>query len=165
MTAEEKQPVELISSFHDRAEKFDQEMKWKVCQFCREEWTKLKLCSFYWNGKKDMDSMCVRCAETVRSINGVAEKYPIPEIEIDMSFNGISKHSFYLKGRMFIEFLDRNRIARLKFLNLVILIESVGTNLRTTVGEDNPIHFNNILQSWSFVEKCVSSFRSPESLA
>lgn len=143
-------------------EEFERSHNWAVCPSCKEEWTKLKTCRFFWNGRWTEDNLCVQCAETPKSIREIARRYPIPEFEIKTGYYGPAVAYSKIGGEQSQETMWRNQYASLKFQNLFIGITATpGGPVLVKIGEDEPRMVDNILAAWSVAEKAVKDFRTP----
>src|SRR6185295_15211952 len=64
---------------------FEESMRkqtWVTCPACSSEWTKLRPCNFVWDQRSLWNHVCVECAETVKSLDWIAKRYPIPGVTI-----------------------------------------------------------------------------------
>lgn len=51
--------------------------KWVKCPICQEERTKLRPCFFKNRGKGGWTNVCVECAESLKSIKQIVNRYPV----------------------------------------------------------------------------------------
>lgn len=159
----ENDPVRsLIASWAQKAEESFKQRKWEVCPICLEDVTKLKPCRFKWGDVWKRDELCVKCAETTKSIKRIAEMYPIGGVEVKTGFLGPWKARSTIDNEPIDEVMWRNHYATLSFQNLVIGITPTQSNLvLVKVGEDTPISVDNTLAAWSIASDAVSEFRDP----
>ena len=151
-----------IGSWVQKMLQFEKSHKWAVCPSCKEQWTKLKPCSFKWDGKWTRDALCVQCGETVKAIHHVADRFPIMGVDIDVGCMGPRYTTGKINGEVFRETLWRNHYATVRYGALVIGITSTSHGaMMVKVGEEEPKVIDNILAAWSLVEDAIGQFTKP----
>lgn len=70
--------VDIIKSLKSQ----ESTINWVQCPFCDEEFTKLRPCNYWQNGKDVQSFICIECAETVKGLTYLAFQYPIPGVDV-----------------------------------------------------------------------------------
>lgn len=133
-----------------------------VCPICKEEWTKLRPCKFFWNGRLDVTNYCVKCAETTRSIESIANLYPVNGVKLKVGFIGPRDAWSKFGGKVEREIIWRNHYALIEYgaLTIGIMATDFGPML-VKIGEEEPRKVNNIMAAWSIVKSEIEKFTDP----
>jgi len=159
-----------IKSWVDKTDKTLNLKLWVVCPVCKEEWTMLKECRFlkFENEKvfDDADSMCVECAESLKSFPAILGRYPISgEIE-SLIYNWAGPSYVKYKwpeskeGPARVEKvpLHRNRTAALKCEGVNFVIRSAPTGIMLNIADQPEEYLDNILAAISRINLALHRF-------
>lgn len=136
---------------------------------CGEEWSKLHPVSFLWDGRVCHDAMCVECAEGVKSLERIADLFPIPGVTIEMSWMSNASHSIpsYVDTKIvgYEKMFERHkRYALIKSgtLSFVLTSQAIPPYLLfKQAGQDESGFADNILAAWSKIERLITQHGDP----
>ena len=134
--------------------------RWVACPVCKEEWSKLKPCEFIqWRsggfGEKDVDHLCVECAETLKKFPNILERYPIDD-NADISYQWAGPSHTECQGEKVI--LERNRIAAISCSGIRFVIRSAPTGILLDIADQPPEYLDNTIAAISRINLALKRF-------
>jgi len=111
---------------------------WVICPFCDEEWTRLKTCDYYRDGKPAESSVCVECAESVKGLPTLSHVFPIPGAKIHVNETAISRKYGFV----------RDMTATVFYGAQSFLVRTRGGWLEVQFGPEETKRYPNTYQTW-----------------
>jgi hypothetical protein len=118
-----------------------------------------------------MDSMCVECAESLKSFPSILERYPIsgnPEVIYNWSGPSHAKYNWpeTSKGPAWEEkiIIHRNRSAAVKCDGLNFVIRSAPTGILINIADQPPEYLDNTIAAISRINLALKRFSDPKNM-
>lgn len=136
--------------------------EWVTCPLCRQEWTKLKPCSYFEGGRTVVTYVCVLCGESVQSIAAV-----FGMMRIDAAIYPFERKKPYDDlARSHGDYFDSPRIFKVRVENAApvvnVIIESAQTHMVLNHLEGKTtMRFDNIFQCGSYFKHLIETAKAP----
>lgn len=134
-------------------------ISWVTCPICEREWTKLRACLVWLDGKPFENNICVECAERPRNLESVAAKWPLNLGHESLVFNVLLHPAFFNLAQK-----DRLSSCYHVIVNcgdgLNFDVCSRGSNINVTgtgIDKSEPQKFDNTIAAWFWIRDRITN--------
>ena len=123
----------------------EERIKWVACPQCSEEVSKLRPCVYWEKGAQCLGSVCLECAESVKGLTFLAQKFPAPGVDLTFELLPVASRM----GTKYIT--EKSYRAKVAYGNWFFWVYAKGQHLATLEDRKSPDQeklYDNTFQVW-----------------